>query len=114
MKTMIYISEKGTSYGHKQVKFNFQKGMKIMSESKAIVCVSVVELGQEAHTLLNMEFHELSKFKISILEKADRLAKFAENYSGEEGNQKAITYLNGYNERFSNMLEDVLCKIENI
>lgn len=113
MKAMIYVSEKFDFYGHKEVKFDFKRGTKIMSNGRPIICVSVHDLGREALTLLNIEFSELKKYKnMSYQEKAVRLSDFASRYSGEEGNNEAKRFIAGHNERFSEAIENLLVKIE--
>lgn len=110
-KTMVYISEDFNSYGHKQVKFNFKKGQKIMSDGKFIICCVVGDLSRDAHLLVKNEFAELKNSRMSIREKANRLSLFVESFSGDEGADKARVLLNGYRSRLSECLDKVCDKV---
>ena len=86
-KVMIYLNEDFTRFGYKPSKFDFKTGTKLLNKEsgKKMVVLQVVDLGPNAFICLKNYFGDLKNVRMSAQEKACKLAGFAKELSGKNG-----------------------------
>ena len=113
MKTMIYTTEDGRC-GIKDVKFNFQEGLKIYSREsgKVMICKGVYEFGYYGRIMLKFLFGKVkNNSDYSLEEKVDALKDAGIVWGDEKGEGIAEVKYNEVfgepSEKLSQQLEDL-------